>query len=125
MGATGSIGKSGLDIIKHHPDKFCLVGMSAHKNAETLLKISKEFGCKNLCLTSNNVPHFDGISLYGAEGLKELIESSDCDIVLNGIAGAAGLEPSILALENNKNLALANKETIVMAGLLIKKLAQK
>ncbi len=122
LGATGSIGKSGLDIIRQHPDKFCLVGMSAHKSAEALLNASKEFGCKALCLSSNEAQKYDGISFYGSEGLKNLIETSDCDIVLNGIAGSAGLIPSITAIKSHKDLALANKETIVMAGLLIKQL---
>ena len=125
LGATGSIGKSGLDIIRQHPDKFCLAGMSAHKNADALLQAAGEFNCKNLCLTSENAQHHDSVSFYGSDGLKELIKSTDCDIILNGIAGAAGLVPSITALENHKDLALANKETIVMAGLLIRKLAAK
>lgn len=125
LGATGSIGKSGLDIIKQHPDKFCLAGMSAHKSADALLKAAAEFNCKNLCLSSDSALHYQGIDFYGTDGLEKLIQSTDCDIVLNGIAGAAGLMPSIAALESHKDLALANKETIVMAGLLIRQLAAK
>ncbi|MBQ4496932.1 MAG: 1-deoxy-D-xylulose-5-phosphate reductoisomerase [Spirochaetaceae bacterium] len=125
LGATGSIGKSGLDIIRQHPDKFCLAGMSAHKSADTLLKAAAEFNCKNLCLSSDSALHYQGINFYGTDGLEKLIKSTDCDIVLNGIAGAAGLMPSIAALESHKDLALANKETIVMAGLLIRQLAAK
>lgn len=125
LGATGSIGKSGLDIIRQHPDKFCLAGMSAHKSADALLKAAAEFNCKNLCLSSDSALHYQGIDFYGTDGLEKLIKSTDCDIVLNGIAGAAGLMPSIAALESHKDLALANKETIVMAGLLIRQLAAK
>lgn len=125
LGATGSIGKSGLDIIRQHPDKFCLAGMSAHKNTEALLAASLEFNCKNMCLTSDKTSYHPDIKFYGKEGLENLIKSTDCDIVLNGIAGSAGLLPSITALESHKDLALANKETIVMAGLLIRKLAAK
>lgn len=125
LGATGSIGKSGLDIIRQHPDKFCLAGMSAHKSADALLKAAAEFNCKNLCLSSDSALHYQGIDFYGTDGLEKLIQSTDCDIVLNGIAGAAGLMPSIAALESHKDLALANKETIVMAGLLIRQLATK
>ena len=125
LGATGSIGKSGLDIIRQHPDKFCLAGMSAHKNTDALLEAASEFNCKNLCLSSDNASHHKSVKFYGKAGLEELIKSTDCDIVLNGIAGAAGLVPSITVLESHKDLALANKETIVMAGLLIRKLATK
>lgn len=125
LGATGSIGTSSLDIIAHHGDLFTLVGLSAHSNAEKLTALSQKFGCKNTCLTSEAAPQSSDISLYGSEGLKRLIYETDCDIVLNGIAGAAGLMPSIYALECGKDLALANKETIVMAGLLVKTLAEK
>lgn len=136
LGATGSIGTSGLDIIANNKDLFCAVGMSAHSisNTKKLQQLAKAHNCKNLCIsattykqeilqcqdTSTDAPK---INFFGENGLKELIEQSDCDIVLNGIAGAAGLMPSVWAIQNKKDLALANKETIVMAGNLIKKLA--
>ena len=131
LGATGSIGTSALDIIKNHSNLFSLVGLSAHKNAEKLCSIAKNFNCTEICLSGeNNSANFSSeikqnIKYFGNEGLKNLIKNSDCDIVLNGIAGAAGLMPSITALECKKDLALANKETIVMAGLLVKKLAKQ
>ena len=121
LGATGSIGTSGLDVIENNPSRFMLSGLSAHKNYDSLRQISKKFKCNNICLSGLN----SGSFLHGEEGLIELIEKSDCDIVLNGIAGAAGLLPSITALKCGKDLALANKETIVMAGYLIKQLAKK
>lgn len=127
LGATGSIGSSGLDIIKKHNDLFQLVGISANKSISKTLAIAKEFNCKNVCLTGIEKKQCtsEEIKYFGKEGLKNLICESDCDIVLNGIAGAAGLMPSITALECKKDLALANKETIVMAGSLVKELAQK
>ena len=131
LGATGSIGTSALDIIKNHSDLFTLAGLSAHKNAEKLCKLAASFNCTEICITGfSSSDGFsagikENVKYWGEEGLKNLIKNSDCDIVLNGIAGAAGLLPSITALECKKDLALANKETIVMAGLLVKKLAPK
>lgn len=131
LGATGSIGTSALDIIKNHSDLFTLAGLSAHKNAEKLCKLAASFNCTEICITGfSSSDGFsagikENVKYWGEEGLKNLIKNSDCDIVLNGIAGAAGLLPSITALECKKDLALANKETIVMAGLLVKKLAAK
>ena len=121
LGATGSIGTSGLDVIENNPSRFKLAGLSAHKNLEKLKQIATKFNCDNFCLTGLDSGNF----IHGEEGLIKLIETSDCDIVLNGIAGAAGLRPSITALNCGKDLALANKETIVMAGYLVKALAKK
>lgn len=114
LGATGSIGKSTLDIARNMPDDFKIVGITANKNKNLLEKLSKEFNCK-CSLTS--VDQNDGI--------KKLIAETKPDIVVNGIAGSAGLEPSKIVLENKIDLALANKETVVMAWPLIRALALK
>jgi len=113
LGSTGSIGSSTLDIIRNNPSLFTVVGLSAHKNKNSLLKLSNEFGLKNSILTSES----------GIQPLLEMIRRTDADIVVNGIAGASGLLPSIASIDSGKHLALANKETIVMAGPLIRKLA--
>lgn len=134
LGASGSIGKSTLDIIRKHPDSFVLCGASCHTHKEILFQIACEFQLKEVALTginkieelSHNPFQNSSIDLkLGNLGLMQLIEESDADIVLNGIAGSAGLLPSIKALESKKDLALANKETIVMAGDWVQSLAAK
>ncbi len=115
LGCTGSIGTNTIDIIKNMPEDFTLCGLQAHSNKEKILQLSDEFNCPYLLTSENN----------SEEAFNSLIEKSKPDIVVNGIAGAAGLLPSKIVLENKINLALANKETIVMAGNLIKELASK
>ncbi len=114
LGCTGSIGSSTIDIIKNMRDEFCLCGVQAHSNEKKLNQISSEYNCPSLL--SKNATYGD---------FQKLIEQSKPDIVVNGIAGAAGLMPSKIVLDNQIDLALANKETIVMAGNLIKELAHK
>ncbi|MGL4985595.1 MAG: 1-deoxy-D-xylulose-5-phosphate reductoisomerase [Treponemataceae bacterium] len=116
LGCSGSIGTTTINLIRKHPSLFQLVGLSAHTNEKLLLQYAKEFGVKNYVLTSNENANFL---------LDEMIQNTNADIVLNAIAGSSGLYPSISTLKCKKDLALANKETIVMAGKLIKKLAQK
>lgn len=114
LGCTGSIGTSALNVIREFPDQFTVCGLTAHSNSNGLSVLSTEFNCTNTALTSSNT-----------DALSHVIKSSKADIAVNGISGSAGLLPSVICLENCIDLALANKETIVMAGSLIKKLAQK
>ena len=114
LGCTGSIGSSTLDIINNMPEDFSVCGLQAHSNKEKLLKLSQEYNCPSLLSAEDNSP----------EAFQKLIYQAKPDIVVNGIAGAAGLLPSKIVLENGIDLALANKETIVMAGPLIKELAR-
>lgn len=114
LGCTGSIGSQTLDIARNMKDDFTVVGITAGHRRDELEKLCKEFGCPG--------------SLYedeGIEGLQKLAESCGADIAVNGIAGAAGLRPSAIVLEAGMNLALANKETVVMAWPLIQALAKK
>ena len=113
LGSTGSIGTNTLNIIKYMPEDFTLCGVQAHSNEERLLDIAKKANCPYLLTSADN----------SKEAFQKLIEESKPDIVVNGISGAAGLLPSKIVLENGLPLALANKETIVMAGDLIKDLA--
>jgi 1-deoxy-D-xylulose-5-phosphate reductoisomerase len=122
FGCTGSIGRQTLDIARQFPDTMEIAGLSAHTSEEALLSLGKESACRHLCLTGKK-SSFSGI--YGADNLPAFIEKSGADIAVNGIAGSAGLLPSVYALEAGIDLALANKETIVMAGSLIKALAKK
>lgn len=115
LGATGSIGTSCCDILAQNPDRFVPVLLSARSNAEALEAQAASFG---------NIPSVL-ISRDGEETLHRLISDSDADIVVNGIAGSPGLRFSQTALESGKDLALANKETIVMAGPIIQDIARK
>lgn len=122
LGTTGSIGSNSLSIIRENKDDFTVSALSAHTREENLLKAGEEFNVKNLALTGVK-PLSERITFNGQTGLLRMIRETEADIVINGIAGSAGLLPSVAALESGKHLALANKETIVMAGKLIKELA--
>ena len=121
LGASGSIGINSLDVLRK--ENFEPVLFSAHSSYKTLLNLKKEF--PNALLALSGSSHDTGtvfdnqIDYYGKQGLLDAISSCQADIVINGICGAAGLEPSIAALEAGCILALANKETIVMAGPLV------
>jgi 1-deoxy-D-xylulose-5-phosphate reductoisomerase len=114
LGCTGSIGKSTLDIIRSMPQDFCVAGLYANKNKEAVNILSNEFQCKSALYSED-----------GIEGIQKLIDETNPDIVVNGIAGSSGLIPSKIVLDNKIDLALANKETVVMAYPLIKSLAEK
>ena len=124
LGATGSIGKSTLDVIRHGKDEFDLVLLSSHTDAEGLLALSKEFPDALLAL-SGAVQGPKAISYFGSPGLLKAIAECGGDMAVNGIAGAAGLAPSMEALKAGMDLALANKETIVMAAPVVLALAQE
>ena len=113
LGCTGSIGTSTLDIIKNMPEKFRACALAAHTSREKTAQLAAAFGC-DYTLTADE-----------PGGIERLIRQTRPDIAVNGIAGSAGLLPSKAVLEAGVDLALANKETVVMAWPLIKALAQK
>lgn len=121
LGATGSIGQSALNIARGHKDKLEICGLHAHRSAAALETLAKEFPSAKTALSQTNT-RFKA-SWQGNNAIEELLKNTEADIVLNGIAGSAGLMPSIWSLENNKDLALANKESLVMAGPLLRALA--
>ena len=117
LGATGSIGKSTLDVIAHAKDSFEPVLLSAHHDREGLEKAGSNWPGAERVLSGGS---------GGREKLLAAIARSQADITVNGICGAAGLEPSMAAIESGSALALANKETLVMAGpLVFKRAAEK
>jgi len=128
LGATGSIGFSALDVIKQHRERFSLRSAAAHSNVRRMEEISKEYPSAKLALFDENaaleLKKITGKNvLAGMEGLLELV--SDCDLVLNGLTGSVGCEPTLKAIELGKKIALANKETLVMAGAIIKEALEK
>lgn len=114
LGCTGSIGSQTLDICRNMSDEFQVCGVAAGKNTDAVEALCKEFNC-----------HGTVFSRDGIDGIKQLVSSCGADIAVNGIAGAAGLEPSVIVLEQGIDLALANKETVVMAWHVVKDLAKK
>ena len=122
LGCSGSIGTSTLDIINSHRDDFQLVGIQAHKNESSLLKQAEKWPEAALCL-SGTIPRDKKITFQGPEGILDLISACDPDIVVNGIVGASGLMPTIHSIQEGRDIALANKESMVLAGPLIKKMA--
>jgi len=112
LGCTGSIGTQTLDILSHMSERFTVCGLSAGSNKQKLQELCQKFNCGGTLFSE------DGIA-----GIKKLVETSGADIAVNGIAGSAGLEPSFIVLQNGIDLALANKETVVMAWPIIQKLA--
>jgi 1-deoxy-D-xylulose-5-phosphate reductoisomerase len=114
LGATGSIGKNTIDVVRSRPDSFEVVGLSAHRDADGLLSLRSEFPHAVFALTGLDSPRM-GIQITGKNAGVDLVLSVGADIVVNGIAGAAGLLPSSAAIRAGSDLALANKETVVMA----------
>ncbi len=119
IGATGSIGRQTLDVIRSNPGLFSLAGASAHRDEAGIRAIAADFPAARLCLSGEAAPS-DTVSLRGSTGLEELVRGTEADMVVNGAAGSGGLAPSIAALESGKDLALANKESVVMAWRLLK-----
>ena len=126
LGATGSIGQSTLDIIEKCNDKFHVVGVSANSNKKKLSEICKKFGPKNVLFTNKNVQNNlqksefneDAKFFFGNDLYQEFFDI-DFDLVINGISGFAGIKPTFVVIEKGKDIAIANKETIVSGGKLI------
>ena len=123
IGATGSIGRQAMDVVARHGDLFRVVALSAHRDEAGLLAAmdfvySLSGNDPDACL-SGGPPADDRIARSGAAGLARMIEECGADIVLNAAAGADGLGPTFAAIRSGKDLALANKESIVMAGRLV------
>jgi len=128
LGATGSIGCSALDVIRQHRERFSLRSIAAHSNVQKMAVLSKEYPNAKLALFDENsateLQKVTGKKVFaGMEGLLELV--ADCDLVVNGLTGSVGCEPTLKAIECGKRIALANKETLVMAGEVIKEALKK
>ena len=126
LGATGSIGASTLDVVARHPDRFDVVALAAHSNADKLAVLCRRFRPAYAALADHDAASAlqrtlanDGIAtrvLAGVEGLAELAELPEVDTVLAAIVGAAGLRPTLAAAHAGKRILLANKEALVMGG---------
>jgi 1-deoxy-D-xylulose-5-phosphate reductoisomerase len=123
MGSTGSIGTQALDVVEQS-DELELVGLAASSSWEPLLAQAGRFGVSRVALADRDAAaraseHSAIDVLAGPEGLVELITETDCDLVLNALVGSAGLGPTVAALGEGIDLALANKESLVVGGELV------
>jgi 1-deoxy-D-xylulose-5-phosphate reductoisomerase len=128
VGATGSIGTQALDVVERSPE-LELVGLAAASSWEQLLEQAQRHGVGRVALADPDAAaraaeHSEVEVLAGAEGLVELITDTDCDLVLNALVGSAGLGPTVAALGEGIDLALANKESLVVGGELVTTLAE-
>ena len=121
LGSTGSIGCSALDIIRMHPGRFKLIGLQAGSNRDLLVHQALEFDVDLLALSSSSAsfnPQGRRV-ITGEDAATRLVRETGADIVVNGIAGAAGFLPSFEAVSQGATLALANKESMVIGGAFI------
>ncbi len=125
LGSTGSIGTQALEVIEKLGDKFEIVSLSAGGNIDLLNEQIAKFKPKSVCVSSNPEKVIGCDKVYvGSEGLEEICSNTDNDIILVAVSGKIGLKPTITAIKNHINIALANKETLVMAGDIVMKLAR-
>ena len=125
LGATGSIGDNTLDVVRANPDRLEVVGIAGKRNFEKLAKIAKEFDVKYVAIydedayaNAKSSGLFDNsIKLFcGEEGLTTIATLSEIDTVVAAVVGTTALKPTLAAIQANKDIALANKELLVMAG---------
>ncbi len=132
LGATGSIGQSAAKVARDIPHRVELVGLSAHRNPAGLVALAREFPRAALCVTDPEsvaqLPHDLCTSprfFRGEEGLVELATLPEADMVLIAIVGTGGLRPALAAIEAGKDLAIASKEILVMAGGVVMEAARR
>lgn len=121
LGSTGSVGTQTLEVIRQHGDRFEVVSLSAHRNIDLLQKQIQEFRPSLVCITDEAAAEDFGRKsewpIYiGQQGLLELIADERVDMVVNALVGTVGIVPTLVAIEQKKDVALANKETMVAAG---------
>ena len=127
LGATGSIGRQALDIIEREPERFSVTAMTAHSSSAEVAALAEKFGVKYIGLTGSasdaaferSLPKGTQVG-YGIKGLLESCSFGDPDIVLIAVVGIAGLPPLIECLDRGVNVALANKESLVCGGHIVR-----
>jgi 1-deoxy-D-xylulose-5-phosphate reductoisomerase len=127
LGATGSIGEQALEVVAAS-EELAVVGLAAARNWPRLVEQARDHGVPAIALSDSAAAtgagaEWNGRVLAGEEGVRELVGASDADLVLNGVVGSAGLGPTIVALTEGIELALANKESLVVGGELVTELA--
>lgn len=135
LGVTGSIGTQTLDVIKSQPEDFKLFGVTGNNNFKKMIQIIEEFNPKYVCMMDKNANniikdycHLNNLDIEVTEGMEGLIKVStlpEIEMVVTSIVGMVGLIPTLNAIKAKKDIALANKETLVVAGELVMKEAEK
>ena len=127
LGATGSIGDSTIDVLKHHADRFTLHSVAAASNWQKMAAIAREFDVKHLVMWSSEAAEklskeLGREVLCGMDGLLQIVKDPEVDVVVNGLVGSVGCLPTLEAIKHDKRVALANKDTLVMAGYCVEQL---
>lgn len=133
LGSTGSIGVNTLNVVEHNPENFQILALSAGSNVDLFAeqirkfkpKVAALFDAQKLPVLKEQTADLDVEILSGEEGVIAVAKAPEADIVVSGVVGSAGLLSAMEALKAGKNLALANKETLVIAGELVLKEAKK
>jgi len=131
LGSTGSIGRQTLQVVEDYPDRFTVIGLAANDEIDDLLVQAQRFQCARVVIADESkyalLKEKAGSAIACGAGMAaicELAALAEADLVLSAISGAAGIKPTIAALENGNPVALANKETLVAAGELVMSLAK-
>lgn len=127
LGSTGSIGKNTLQVVSEHPESFLISVLTANTQVELLIEQAIKFQPKSVCIVDDSfyLPLKQALSSYdidcfsGTKALIDLVKEADYDVLLNAIVGAAGMQSTIEAVKLGRDVALSNKESLVMAGELI------
>jgi len=124
LGSTGSIGTQTLDIVKNNPHEFKIVGLTANKNIELLKNQINEFKPEAVAVMDNEkadlLKEDVDITVYsGIDGIIKIAALDETDTIVNSLVGSIGVKPTVEAIRNKKNIALANKETLVTAGSIV------
>ena len=133
LGSTGSIGTQTLDVVRQHPEAFSVYALSAHRSIDLLIKQALEFNPAVVCIADEAYyrPLCEALGdlpirvLAGEKALAEMVTMPAIDVVVAAMVGYAGLRPTIEAIKAKKTIALANKETLVVAGEIIDRLAKR
>ena len=133
LGSTGSIGTQTLDVVRQHRSEFSVYALTAHRSVEMLIEQALEFNPAVVCIADESCyPRLrDALSdlpikvMAGVKALEEIVTMPAIDVVVAAMVGYAGLPPTIAAIKARKTIALANKETLVVAGEIICRLAQR
>ena len=129
LGSTGSIGVQALDVVSHSEEELRVVALSAERSWRPLVEQAEAYGVRRIALSDSDAAAraaeaWTGEVMSGTDGMVRLITESECDLVLNAIVGSAGLLPTVTSLGEGIDLALANKESLVVGGDLVTELAQ-
>jgi len=126
LGSTGSIGRSSLDVVSINPDHFRIVGLAASRSVDRMCEQVRSFMPEAVAMYDPDAARRVRAEVgditrvhEGLDGMLDLVRSLDADAVVNGLVGSVGMVPTLTALDNGKDVLLANKETIVMAGTLV------